>query len=58
MEAAIISIYWWNIETSNKTNKSLVNYSKLLKDVVFANANVHASFNSLESLPKNHEENK
>jgi hypothetical protein len=55
-----VNTSFYNDESSekNRTNKSLVNYSKLLKDVVFANANVHASFNSLESLPKNHEENK
>lgn len=42
----------------------MVNYSKLLKDVVIANANansntnVHASLNSLDSLSKNPEETK
>jgi hypothetical protein len=40
----------------------LVNYSKLLKDVVIANANantnVHASLNSLDSFSKNPEDTK
>jgi len=49
-------------ESSEKirTNKSLVNYSKLLKDVVIANvnpnSNVNASLDSFESFSKNPEE--